>query len=367
VNDQSTFYPALFDFFPEPVIAITSEGVSYFNPSAARLFDTLAANGPLPAELAAILPADGLNCSVAAPDYVISGRHYQVAANPTPDGVLIVFRAVGDSFPLPARLLEVFSSRLRTKLNALLSATSLLSPAIEATKQPEYIKYLSIINQYHYRLLRDLGSLAEAIELASAQEDGHPLENVDLAAVCRNIAESADTLARISGRSVRFSCAEERLIAAFRSGRIEQLLLNLISNALKFTPFGGHVLITLSVENDLALLTVSDQGEGLDAGEMATVFSNFEAALEPVAKPKGLGLGLSLVRQIAVQHGGSVMLESRPEKGTKVIVSLPLTPLDDAVEDTCRPPVDFTGGFPNILVELSDALPPEAFRPQNLE
>jgi signal transduction histidine kinase len=212
-----------------------------------------------------------------------------------------------------------------------------------------------------------LGSLTEADSLISAKPEEQPLENTDLAAFCRNIVEAANDFTRASDKSLQFHCAEDCLVAAVRCSHIERLLLNLISNALKFTPSGGLVSVTLALENGLALLTVSDQGEGLEPGEMATAFSHFEAGLEPVAKPKGLGIGLSLVRHIAVSHGGSVMLESRPEKGTNVIVSLPVSRLEDNELHSYRPPVDYSGGFSNILVELSDALPPEAFLPQNLD
>ena len=135
-------------------------------------------------------------------------------------------------------------------------------------------------------------------------------------------AEGAQVTLSSSGTS------EPVLIDADRV-QIERMLSNLLSNAVKFTPAGGEVRVKLTSLEDQAELIVEDTGVGIPSDHLPHIFDRFYRVSNPSASAspeKGLGLGLSFVAWIVKAHGGSVHVESEPGKGTKFIVSLPLSP-----------------------------------------
>jgi signal transduction histidine kinase len=107
-------------------------------------------------------------------------------------------------------------------------------------------------------------------------------------------------------------------------GRITQVFENLLGNAIKYSPQGGAVVLEIE-EIDLALrFCISDQGIGMSQAEQQHAFEKFYRANVSSTAPRGLGLGLCIVRQIVEEHGGKVELKSRPQAGTSVTFTLPL-------------------------------------------
>lgn len=106
---------------------------------------------------------------------------------------------------------------------------------------------------------------------------------------------------------------------------MRQILLNLLSNALKFTPEGGHIAVHIVEIDGHAVMSVTDSGIGMDAEEMPRALSRFgqiESGLS--RKYQGTGLGLPLVKQLAEMHGGTLELQSTPGIGTMATIRLPL-------------------------------------------
>ena len=103
-----------------------------------------------------------------------------------------------------------------------------------------------------------------------------------------------------------------------------QVLGNLLGNAIKFTPRGGEVRVTLEPTTDGAELRVADTGVGINAAELPYVFERFyRGAQAHESRAAGSGLGLSIVRSIVEMHNGRVSISSTPGKGTEVAVDLP--------------------------------------------
>jgi two-component system sensor histidine kinase BaeS len=109
--------------------------------------------------------------------------------------------------------------------------------------------------------------------------------------------------------------------------RVGQLLTNLLGNAVKFTPPGGTVTLTLERSGDDAVLRVSDTGIGIDAAELPHVFDRFYRGTRAAeARATGSGLGLSIVKSIVDMHRGVITVDSAPDRGTTVEVRLPRDP-----------------------------------------
>jgi signal transduction histidine kinase len=122
--------------------------------------------------------------------------------------------------------------------------------------------------------------------------------------------------------------------------RVTQLVDNLISNAVKFTPSGGTVVVTVAMRDDMAHLAVRDTGVGITRDELDRLFDRFfRASTSAVAS--GTGLGLSIVKSIVDAHRGKIAVESELDAGTTFLVDLPLnaptTPAAEAATEEERP------------------------------
>jgi signal transduction histidine kinase len=110
--------------------------------------------------------------------------------------------------------------------------------------------------------------------------------------------------------------------------RVRQLLLNLVTNAVKYTPAGGRVLVGLVEEPDHVVMEVRDTGVGIAPGDLPHVFDRFwraDPARTRTGEKAGTGLGLAITKWVAEAHGGSIQVQSRPGRGTIFTVVLPRT------------------------------------------
>ena len=146
---------------------------------------------------------------------------------------------------------------------------------------------------------------------------------------------------------------------------IRKLLLNLLSNALKFTPKGGSVRVRVKTEGRFVKITVADTGKGMDSDTLTHLFDRFMDGGQDPMPPRGLGLGLPICQRIAQGHGGMIVAQSEEGKGSLFTVSLPAVKAGRVqLKDRGS---DYAGGFNRTLVEMSDALSSEAFLQKYLD
>lgn len=177
--------------------------------------------------------------------------------------------------------------------------------------------------------LEEVDKLKQLIDrlltLARAETGDIPLAvgPVDLVPLCASLVDQLDLVAGV--RDVTLECAAEgRVVVLGDAQWLERLLLNLVDNALKFTPAGGRVHVRVRREGGEAVLEVADTGIGIAADVIPRVFERFfRAAPAREADPKGTGLGLSLVKWIVDSHNGRIGVRSEPGRGTTFTVSLP--------------------------------------------
>ena len=184
-------------------------------------------------------------------------------------------------------------------------------------------------------------------------------KNVDIVKFCQTLVEEASHPAQLLGLELVFSSDVDHCNIAIDAGRMERLVLNLLSNAFKFTPKGGRVTLEVRVEKEKVLLLVADTGCGISDDIATTLFARYlqPGRMEP--PPHGLGLGLRICRQVAEEHGGSILALGNEDGGATLVVSLPRRRVQEGKMRT--PFIPPKGSFNRTLVELSDALPKEAF------
>ena len=173
--------------------------------------------------------------------------------------------------------------------------------------------------------------LDSLLTLARADEGRLPLamEECDLRELVGEASETASMLAESAGLSVTTDMPPDPVPLLADRNRIRQLLLNLVTNAVKYTPAGGSVSLGLTAHADQVVLTVGDSGIGIAAGDLPHIFDRFwraDPARSRVGERPGTGLGLAITKWVAEVHGGTIAVQSRPGRGTLFTVTLPRQP-----------------------------------------
>jgi len=128
-----------------------------------------------------------------------------------------------------------------------------------------------------------------------------------------------------AGHQLELCCAPDLpILISCDAERISQVLENLLSNAIKYSPQGGPIKLEIKASDAALSFCISDQGIGMSESEQQHAFEKYYRANSSSCAPRGLGLGLCIVRQIVVEHGGTIELQSRPQAGTSVTFTLPL-------------------------------------------
>jgi signal transduction histidine kinase len=157
----------------------------------------------------------------------------------------------------------------------------------------------------------------------------------------REVYETAVILGEDAGLTLSLSALENGIVMGDRT-RLRQLLLNLITNAIKYTPRGGHVELAVTHKpSDEVAIAVRDTGIGISAGDQAHIFDRFwraDRARSRASERGGFGLGLSIAQWIVHAHGGSINVQSRLGRGTVFTVLLPVV-AGDAADATPKPPI----------------------------
>ena len=185
---------------------------------------------------------------------------------------------------------------------------------------------LGIARQNALRLLKLINDLLELVRL---DERGVALrrETVDLATFAAGVAESIRYLVEAKGLTLRLAGTGEPLLVFFDPARIEKVVLNLLTNAIKFTPKGGTVTVSCGGQHGMAVIEVADTGIGIPGEALPKIFDRFsQVDGSSTRKYQGAGIGLSLVKELVEEHGGRIEARSQVGAGTVMVVALPLAP-----------------------------------------
>lgn len=249
------------------------------------------------------------------------------------------------------------TAQIRSTLASLHIAAAQLAPASDREQDSALDLRAARVDQSYYRLLRLVNTLSLAASLSGGQP--LPLKNHDLVRLTGQVCEQMDTLVTNQGLTLRFSCPLDQHLCAADKESLEQILFQLLSNAVKFTPPGGVITVELRRSFGQVLLSVEDTGPGIPRDQLDTLFDRDFRQDRPLPPPHGPGLGLPLCFRLAKAMGGTLVAQSVPGKGSRFTLSLPDRQAEPGVSDI---PTDYTGGFNRALLALADALPAEAFR-----
>jgi len=215
------------------------------------------------------------------------------------------------------------SHELRTPLTTLLGRAQMLQRWLAKAENVDERsqRTIQIVVSQAQRLNKMITALLDVSRIQTGRFSIDPAP-MDLAALVRRVVE--ESRLTIVDHTVILEDAQEPAMIFGDEVRLEQMLQNLIGNAVKYSPGGGPVTVRLSRSDGLAVISVSDQGIGIAPEDQKKLFRRFYRVDNRLAiVDKGTGLGLTIVRGLAEAHGGSVSLESEVGVGTTVTLRLP--------------------------------------------
>jgi len=234
---------------------------------------------------------------------------------------------------LKDEFLATVSHELRTPMNAIIGWAHLLRTGrLDDTQRPRALESIDRGARTQARLIEDLLDVSRIVSGKLALEK----QPVNLAAVVAAAVESQRAAAQEKGLTLNVSAAPPDFTVLGDLARLQQVMQNLVSNAVKFTPSGGRIVITLACIGAQTCVSVADTGEGIAAERLPHVFDRFRQT--DVARVHGgLGLGLAIARHVVELHGGAIHAASDGAgQGATFTVTLPLAV---GVEGTPRAPI----------------------------
>jgi signal transduction histidine kinase len=208
---------------------------------------------------------------------------------------------------------------LRNPLSALKMSAALVTSGRPLTEE-RMQKTMALVRRQVARLDRMVGDLLDATRIEAGRFELQ-LEERDARELVREVAELYQGG---SSQDLQVQLTEEPVLLSCDPARLEQVLHNLVSNALKYSPTGSRVDLLVTREGEEAVLSVVDRGIGMLAEDVRHLFMPFRRGSRAREKAPGVGIGLSVARRIVEAHGGRIEVDSRPGVGSTFRVRLPL-------------------------------------------
>lgn len=256
---------------------------------------------------------------------------------------------------LRVSLFANISHEFKTPINVILSAEQLLEYKLkdEPAKIPASAvkKCMFSIKQNCYRLIRLVSNIID-INTIDCGNMSLSLGNRNIVKTVEDIVLPVAHFVRNKNISLIFDTEMEEKVIAFDQEKIERVLLNLLSNALKFTPAGGAINVNVSQRNSGVIISVKDTGIGIPLELHTAIFDKFVQVDRSFTKPsEGSGIGLSLAKSIIDLHGGKIHVNSRLGEGSEFVVELPAYTVNELQAES---PSDEHERIEKIKIEFSD-------------
>ncbi|MCJ7690218.1 MAG: ATP-binding protein, partial [Clostridiaceae bacterium] len=218
------------------------------------------------------------------------------------------------------------SHELKTPLNIIFSTMQLLSLHSNNGEldSKKLNKYINLVNQNSYRLLRLVNNLIDITKIDSGYGNLN-LQNKNIVEVIENITLSTVDYVGSKSKQIIFDTEIEEKIMAFDSEQMERIMLNLISNAVKFTNTNDKIEVKIYDEKESVLISVKDTGIGISEDKQRIIFERFRQ-VDPLysRRNEGSGIGLSLVKSLVEMHNGNISVKSKYGEGTEFIIEIPV-------------------------------------------
>ncbi|HDK7194115.1 TPA: PAS domain-containing sensor histidine kinase [Clostridium botulinum] len=252
---------------------------------------------------------------------------------------------------LITEFLSNISHELKTPLNVIFTAVQLLGFYEKDVDYEKQDKYLKLIKQNCYRLMKLINNLLDTTKLDSGYLKLN-LVNYNIVNLIEEITLSVTSYAESKGINIIFDTNVEEKIIAVDTDKIERIILNLLSNAIKFTNPGGNIFVNVKDSGKNVYIHVKDTGVGIPSDKLESIFERFFQVDKTLKKNKeGTGIGLHLVKSFVEMHSGTVTIKSELGKGTEFIIKLPAVVCEKQVKSKN---IIYEANIERINMEFSD-------------
>lgn len=258
---------------------------------------------------------------------------------------------------LKTEFIANISHELKTPLNIIFCTAQLFSSKNDNGDKLEgekFDNYISTIKQNCYRLLRLVNNLIDITKIDSGFME-LKLKNQNIVEVVEDITLSIAQYAEAINRTIIFDTDTEETVMAFDEEKMERIILNLISNATKFTSPGGIIEVNIESQNKCVSISVKDDGIGIPEDKLSEIFQRFKQVDSLLnRRHEGSGIGLALVKSLVEMHNGKITVRSELGKGTEFVIILPIRIIED--DSQLRENKDFINqtNVEKIQIEFSD-------------
>lgn len=217
--------------------------------------------------------------------------------------------------------ISMASHELKTPLTSIRVYLQILERAIKTKGNKENLQYVQVVHQQIERLTQTIGELVDATKASHSVITVHK-ESINIGTLVEEtvmaLKKTAPKHTLIIENKVRVSVMADRY-------RLAQVFSNLITNAVKYSPKGGDIVIRLSKQAGNLCVSVTDSGDGIPPEKINTIFERFyRVPTETTERTAGLGLGLFITKAIITSHGGNIWAESKEGHGTTMSFTIPL-------------------------------------------
>lgn len=218
---------------------------------------------------------------------------------------------------------SLMAHELRTPLASIKEGTNLLLEGIGGEVSEKQKKLLSIISEESNRLIELINSLLDLSKMESGMMTFYFTES-DITQLINEVIEELEPLAMAKNITLRVDISQNLPAVKIDQERILRVMRNLIGNAIKFTPDGGHITVSARAVDHGLMVSVRDTGPGIPEKDLEIIFDKFkQTTIGSYGKIEGTGLGLAIVKHIINAHGGKVWAESKLGYGSTFIFVLP--------------------------------------------
>src|SRR5262249_9620872 len=256
-----------------------------------------------------------------------------------------------------SEFLATMSHELRTPLNAVIGFSEVLLDKMFGelnAKQGEYVQDILTSGRHLLSLINDILDLAK-IEAGRMELE---LSTFDLPALVESTLILIRERANSHGLQINLDMSPQLADVTADVRKVKQILLNLLSNAMKFTQRGGRIAVQARHQDGMVAISVSDTGIGIASEDQALIFEEFRQARgDYPRKHEGTGLGLALVKKFVELHGGQIWVESEVNKGSTFTFTLPLSTSEKSTHQTAgnsKATTSDEGSLPLVLVVEDD-------------
>lgn len=242
------------------------------------------------------------------------------------------------------------SHEFRTPLNLIYSASQILKSKVKKVeKDDKMFNCVENIQKNYYRLLKMVNNLLDITKMDSGFYELN-FQNHDIVKILRDITKSTTDYIINKERDFQINFSINKKILACDKFNIERVILNLLSNALKFTKQGDKIIVSIREgENNSVVISIKDTGIGIRKDKIANIFERYKQINKDY---QGTGLGLSIVKSIIDMHQGDIEVLSKEGVGTEFIIKLPIKKVDKNPANNTRIYSDLT----KVDLEFSDVL-----------